>query len=128
MLKKFFRPIIFTAINAVYFGFVAFAQAQAQIVSIPNPLGQTSTLAGFINLLLSTLLPIAATISVFFMIYSGFLMVTAGSNEEKLGKAKTTFLWTVIGIGVLLGAKVLSAVVCGTIQQLGTFSLSCITP
>jgi hypothetical protein len=52
-------------------------------------------------------------------------MVTAGGNEEKLSKARQAFLWTVIGIAILLGAKVLSVVICGTINQLGTMQLSC---
>jgi len=94
---------------------------------IPNPLA-TGTLFGFVTLLLDTIFPIASLVSVFLLIYAGFLMVVSGGSEEKLSKAKTAFLWTVIGIGILLGAKVLSAVVCGTVQQLGTFSLSCPTP
>jgi len=52
------------------------------------------------------------------MIYAGFRMVIFASNEEKLSEAKRAFLWTVIGVAILLGAKVLSAVICGTINQL----------
>lgn len=94
--------------------------------TIPNPLGdKASTISAFITLLLDTIFPIASIVAVFFLIYSGFLMVIAGGNEEKLSKAKTAFLWTVIGIAILLGAKVFSAVICGTINQLGTTKLSC---
>jgi hypothetical protein len=96
------------------------------VPTIPNPLGETKTIAGFITLLLDTLLPIASLLSIFFLIYSGFLMVMAGGNEEKLGKAKNAFLWTIIGIAVLLGAKLLSTVICGTISQLSTTKLSCV--
>ena len=116
-------------INFLYF--LSFTLVYAEGVQpgsnalIPNPLGETSTLAGFVTLLLDTVFPIASIASVFFMIYAGFLMVTASGNEEKLGKAKTTFLWTVIGIAILLGAKVISAVICGTINQLGSPRLSC---
>jgi len=92
---------------------------------IPNPLGTTSTLAGFVGLLLDTIFPIAAMFSVFYLIYAGFKMVVAGGNEEKLSESKRAFLWAVIGIGVLLGAKVISAVICGTINQLGSPTLRC---
>lgn len=91
---------------------------------IPNPLA-TNTIAGFITLLLDTIFPIASLASIFLLIYAGFRMVIAGGNEEKLGSAKKAFLWTIIGIGVLLGAKVFSAVICGTISQLSTTQLSC---
>ncbi len=102
--------------------------AVSDTATIPNPLGATNDLAGFINLLLDTIFPIAGVAAVFFLIYSGFLMVMAGGNEEKLEKAKAALLWTVIGIAILLGAKVLSAVICGTIRQLGTAGLTCPTP
>ena len=93
---------------------------------IQNPLGaNNNTIASFITLLLDTIFPIASIVAVFFMIYAGFTMVMAGGNEEKLSKAKTMFLWTVIGIAILLGAKVLSAVICGTINQLSSTRLSC---
>lgn len=96
------------------------------VPTIPNPLGETKTIAGFITLLLDTLLPIASLLAVFFLIYSGFLMVMSGGNEEKLGKAKNAFLWTIIGIAVLLGAKLISTVICGTISQLSTTRLTCV--
>lgn len=96
------------------------------IATIPNPLGANTTITSFITALLDTIFPIASLISVFFLIFSGFLMVTAGGNEEKLSKARQTFLWTVIGVAILLGAKVLSAVICGTINQLNPLKpLSC---
>lgn len=94
--------------------------------TIPNPLGANTTINSFITALLDTIFPIASLISVFFLIFSGFLMVTAGGNEEKLSKARQAFLWTVIGVAILLGAKVLSAVICGTINQLNPLRpLSC---
>ncbi|MCR4311210.1 MAG: pilin [Candidatus Taylorbacteria bacterium] len=94
--------------------------------TIPNPLGAgNDTITSFVVTLLDTIFPIASIVSVFFLIFSGFLMVTAGGNEEKLSKARQAFLWTVIGVAILLGAKVLSAVICGTINQLSTTHLSC---
>ncbi|MEK7575317.1 MAG: hypothetical protein AAB511_03760 [Patescibacteria group bacterium] len=132
MLTKYRKFFLYTIITSLQLVFFRMTYAQGVLVPpgtaiIQNPL-QANTLAAFIDLLLTTILPIAALISVFFIIYSGFLMVMAGGNEEKLSKAKMTFLWTVIGIAILLASKVISAVICGTIQQLGTFSLSCITP
>ncbi len=95
------------------------------IATIPNPLGANTTVFSFVTTLLDTIFPIASLLSIFFLIFSGFLMVTAGGNEEKLSKARQAFLWTVIGVAILLGAKVLSAVICGTINQLSNTRLSC---
>lgn len=97
-------------------------------VTITNPLGSVNTIQAFVFKIVDLVFQIGAVISVFFIIYAGFLMVTAGSNETKLSSARQAFLWTVIGVGILLGAKVLSAVICGTINQLGTPTLVCTIP
>lgn len=59
-------------------------------------------------------IPIAAI----FIIYSGLLFVTARGSEEQLKKAKTTFMWTMIGTAILLGAWVIASAISGTIKKL----------
>ena len=39
-----------------------------------------------------------------FIIYAGFLFVTAQGNEKKLETAKKTLLWAVVGGVVVIGA------------------------
>ncbi len=63
---------------------------------------------------------IAVPIIVICIIYSGFLFVTAGGNEAQIIKARTVFLWTIVGAGVLLGAKAIGLAVQSTICELGT--------
>lgn len=84
-----------------------------------------SSLEDFIKAILNDIvLPIGAVVVVIFIIYSGFLFVTAQGNETKLEKAKSTFLWTVIGAAVLLGSWAVSQVIKTTIDQLrGTASV-----
>ena len=95
--------------------------------TIQNPLGANNTITQFISLILDTVFPIAAIACVFFLIYAGFLMVVHGGNEEKLAEARRACLWAGIGVAVILGAKVLSAVICGSINQLSSTHLSCPT-
>ena len=131
MSIKSIKFLIFSISNSFFLSFFHLAYAQGTLVppasaSIPNPLS-VKDLSGFITLLLNTLFPIASLAAVFFLIYAGFMMVMAGGSEEKLSKAKTALVYTIIGIAILLGAKVLSAVICGTINQLGTTTLTCPT-
>lgn len=63
---------------------------------------------------------IGMPIIVLFIIYAGFLFVTAQDNESKLAKARTTFFWTVIGALVLLGAKAIALAIEGTVLSLGS--------
>ena len=86
---------------------------------IPNPLKGGCDLYALIKLIINeVVLPIGAVLAVFFVIYSGFLMVTAGGNEERLKKAKTTFLYTLIGTAILLGAWVIAEGIERTIKQI----------
>lgn len=90
--------------------------------TICSPLQDSNikNLADFVNFILENIvLPIGSIIAVFFLIYAGFLFVTARGSEEKLTTAKNTFLWTVIGIAILLGAVVISNGIKNTICQIG---------
>lgn len=93
-------------------------------VVIQNPLKATS-LEGFVVLLLNIVVDIGSILAVIFLIYSGFLFVVAQGNEVKLTRAKQAFLWTVIGIFVLLGARAISGIICGSIDQLRDTPAGC---
>lgn len=123
-IRFFLLIVLFIIPSVLVFASVAVPGAPS-VANIPNPLGANTTITSFIATLLDTIFPIAALVAVFFLIFAGFLMVTAGGNEEKLTKARQALLWTVIGVALLLGAKVLSAVICGTINQLSNTHLSC---
>ncbi|MCI0542171.1 hypothetical protein L0Y69_00230, partial [bacterium] len=61
-------------------------------------------------------IPIAAV----FLIYSGFLFLTAQGDTTQLTKAKTSFVWAAIGTAVLLGAWALAEAIRGTIDTIST--------
>ena len=86
---------------------------------IQNPL-KAKSLTEFLTAALDTVVQVGAIFATIFIIYAGFLFVTAQGNEEKLQSAKRTFMWTVIGVGVLLGAKAISLGIKGTIDKLST--------
>lgn len=87
--------------------------------SFPNPFKGGNTLYEFVRTLLNdVVLPIGGVIVVFFIIYSGFLFVTAQGDPGKLKTAKQNFLYVVIGSAILLGAWVISLAIKGTIDNL----------
>jgi hypothetical protein len=86
---------------------------------IANPLGSNITdLPTFINVIVSFVLLIAIPIIVLAVIYAGFLFVTAQGNSEKLKKAKTTLLYTLIGAALLLGSFIIAKAIQGTVSQI----------
>ena len=108
--------------------FIKIANAQSRTASDPtssglkfqNPIGNSvSDLPSLIAKLLEFVTRVGAAAVVFMVIYSGFLFVKAQGDPEEIKKAKSTFLWTVVGGVVLLGAATLAALIESTVQGLG---------
>lgn len=87
-------------------------------VKLENPLPSITTIGGFIEKLLNIVLKIGVPIVTIFIIYAGFLFVSARGNEKKLQEAKDALLYTVIGAAVLLGAWVIASAIQGTVEGL----------
>lgn len=86
---------------------------------LTNPFRVGNTLYEFIvTVIQDILMPIGGVIVVVFIIYSGFMFVTARGNPAKLTAARTGFLYVVIGSAILLGAWVIATVVQNTVNSL----------
>jgi len=68
--------------------------------------------------LVDIILVFAIPFIVFFIIYAGFLYVTAQGNPEKIQKAHAALLYALIGGMLILGANVLLYVITNTITQI----------
>ncbi|OHA27015.1 MAG: hypothetical protein A3D52_00945 [Candidatus Taylorbacteria bacterium RIFCSPHIGHO2_02_FULL_44_36] len=95
-----------------------FSFAQGEITTtLENPLS-ADTLFCFLKDMLDVFLTIGVIIAVIFMVYAGFLYVTARGNDTQLGKAKTAFLGAVIGTAIIMGVWVLAKAIVGTINAI----------
>ncbi len=83
-----------------------------------NPLGSTTELSALILKIVDGIAQVGYYVVVLFIIYSGFKFVTARGDVKKLGEAKQTFLFTVIGAAILLGATLFANVIKGTVDEL----------
>ena len=82
-----------------------------------NPLGYND-LTTFLQKLLQIVAQIGFPIIVLFIVYVGFLFISAEGNPDKLKKARSFFLWTVVGALVVLGAQALSLAIQATVSNL----------
>lgn len=77
----------------------------SRAVAYENPL-QATSFTGLMNDIADfLLLNIAPPIATIMVLWSAFLFMTSGGNEQKLTLAKKTLMWTVIGVTLLLLAK-----------------------
>jgi len=81
---------------------------------IDNPL-KTKSLMAFVDNIIDAALDLGAIVAVLAIIYAGFMFVTASGDEEKIKTAKKILLYSVIGIAILLGARMISSIIVNTV-------------
>ena len=112
-MRRFFRPALaFLLVLGV--GSVVFAQSSGTFV---NPLSVDSV-PEFIAKALQVMVMVALPIISLFIVYSGFMFVSARGNEGKLSEAKNNFYYVIVGAILILGAWVIATLIGGTIAQL----------
>ncbi|TSC54943.1 MAG: hypothetical protein LiPW30_409 [Parcubacteria group bacterium LiPW_30] len=122
--KKFYTLlaaslVIFFAVLTPLFVDAQTASGQREATKLQNPLGSgNDSLTAFANSVVDAVVTVGLPIAALMIVYSGFLFVAARGNETKLKDAKNAFLYAVIGIAIILAAKVLSEVIRGTIDAL----------
>ena len=95
--------------------------SSSEVTRISNPLGSPDmTIWDLVDIVINLVQAVMIPIVVLFLIYAGFLFVTAQGNETKLTKAKTVLMYTIIGTAIIIGAEALSLLIQGTIDQLRT--------
>lgn len=86
------------------------------IIRLDNPLGdRINNLPAFIYMVLGIVFRIGAVLSVLALMYVGFMFVSARGVPENLETARRAFLYTVIGIAVLLGGVLIASVIQNTV-------------
>jgi|SRR3989344_1453488 len=88
-----------------------------QIIKLKNPL-KVNSIAEFLKLILDIVTLFALPIIIFFIIYAGFLFVTAQGKPDQITKARNALLWSVVGGVIILGANLLLTVIQGTVGTL----------
>ncbi len=88
------------------------------VMSICNPLTGVDTIDGLLGKILDIVLILAAPVLVMAFIWAGFLFVVSQGNPAKLEKARSVLFWTIIGAMLIIGAKVIQALVTATIGSL----------
>lgn len=90
-------------------------------ITLANPLGdKVNNLPAFIYMILDLVFRIGVVVAVLALMYVGFMFVTARGDTAKLETARMAFLYTVIGIAVLLGAELIASVTSNTVTNLST--------
>jgi len=72
---------------------------------------QTPSLAGTVGGIIKTTLSIVGALFMIYIIYAGFLWLTAAGKEDNIVKAKTIIRGSIIGLIIVLAAYLITATV-----------------
>jgi hypothetical protein len=86
--------------------------------AVCNPL-QATSITTLLNDAVDVLIPVGAVIAVLAFIFVGFKFIFAQGKPEEITKAWKAFLWIAVGTAILIGAKVIIAVITGTLDSTG---------
>ncbi len=86
---------------------------------IINPLaGKADDIPTFLLMIINILLVFATPFIVLFIMYAGYLFVTAAGNPSEIESARSALLWAVVGGVIILAAKIILGVIQGTVAGL----------
>lgn len=113
-MKKYLPPFSLISGTLLYAPVCAFALASPGVtLSNPAP-GAGATLQDFVYLLIDIIQWVALPVLALCIIYAGFILVSAGGNDEQVTKGKLWILWTLVGVAIVLGSRVIADIVFGT--------------
>ncbi len=98
---------------------VNFYDGSGKPITLINPLGDNDiTLPKLIERILSIALKIGTPLVALAIIYTGYLFIAAQGNPTKLGEAKKTLVFVLIGAAILLGAYAIAKALVATINAI----------
>ncbi len=90
----------------------------SKTTELKNPLDKSiSSIPAFFQAVIDILLVFAIPFVVFFIIWAGFLYVTARGNPDKIKQAHNALLYALIGGLLILGANVLLDIITNTVAE-----------
>lgn len=104
-------------------------QTQSNIFTLQNPLNKNiNSVGGLIQAFLEIITYLFIIFAVLMFIYVGFQYVryAAQGNAKKIEELHKQLLWLVVGVAVVIGARVIIQVVINTISATNTVSPSII--
>jgi len=91
-------------------------------IGLQNPLSGSgiTTVGGLVSNFLQILTYLAIIAGILMIIYVGLQLVLARGNSDKIKEHKEQMLWLVVGLAIVIGARVLVTIVINTLSATGT--------
>jgi type II secretory pathway component PulF len=117
-MKKNFRSIIIFSLTLL--PTLVLAQTYNNPITLTSGGTPIDTIPKFLLALVDGFIAVMTPIIVVFIIYAGFLFVTARGDSKQIETAKFVILWCLIGALIMLGAKIIASAIRETVLSLGS--------
>lgn len=103
---------------ALFLVTVRFAGAVSKYEN-PITYGGITNIPCFLLAVVDLIFLVGMPIIVLFIIYSGFLFLSAHGNESQIAKARSATMWCIIGAVILLASKAIAMAIQATVLSVG---------
>jgi len=100
--------------------------AHGQVNTLVSPLKGVNSVSDLIFTFMKIISYLAVIFGVIMLMWVGLQLVLAQGKPEEIKKRSNELLWVVVGIGVILGARIIVTTVINTLQATGTVNQSII--
>ena len=117
-IPKMIQQLHYVLVYLVTTGWLSMRAVSAQetdMIQFENPT-IADDIPDFLYAVLRIFVIIAVPIVIFFIIYAGFLYVTARGNAEQLKTAHTALLYAIVGGLIVVGATVIVGIVTNLVD------------
>lgn len=118
---KYTKSLYTLLLSVLLFPLSVFAQPAGgggAAIPVDNPSFVHSDFTTVVTAILSKLIEFGTLLLAVMIVWTGFLFVSAGGSDERLKKAKTSLIATLIGGAIILGALGLSELIQSTFSGL----------
>lgn len=107
-------PTLMVTLIALFYGHSAYAQSPGIKFKWESFIAPTS-IEDLLLAALNVFIVVATPIVVLYIIYAGFLYVTAKGNAEQVQQATRALTYAIIGGVIIIGATAIAAIVSGVV-------------
>lgn len=102
------KRIIYSVILVSLFCLASFVLAD---ITIPNPLGNTSTFPALLGNIAKAVGDVIAALGVIMIIVAGIFYLTSAGSPERIKTAKTALIYAIVGIAIGIAASTIADII-----------------
>ncbi|MES2216026.1 MAG: TrbC/VirB2 family protein [Patescibacteria group bacterium] len=88
--------------------------------TLQNPLKNVTSVGGLVNKFVEIFSYLVIIFAVIAIVFTGLQLILARGNPEKMKEASTRLGYILIGVAIVIGARIMVAVIINTLEATGT--------